>query len=80
MLPRDAQQELRDAHKVTICDRYADGLVSKFALQFGGKKLADDPVAGARAPGNDVATPRVVKAALLRAGSGEEAMRAAGLS
>ena len=55
---------IRDAHKVTVCDRYADDLSSKYALQFGGKKIANDPPQGAKQPGPDVATPRVVKAAI----------------
>lgn len=55
---------IRDWHKVTVCDRYADDLSTKFALQFAGKLLADDPATGARVPGNTVVTPRVVKAAI----------------
>lgn len=55
---------IRDSHKVTVCDRYGDDLQSKFALQFAGKKLADDPAQGQRVPGSDVATPRIVKAAV----------------
>lgn len=55
---------IRDAHKVTICDRYADDLVSKLSQQFSGKKIANDPPRGGRQPGPDVATPRSIKAAV----------------
>ncbi len=55
---------IRDSHKVTICDRFGDDWLSKCALQFNGKKIANDPVVGQRTPGPDVATPRSIKAAL----------------
>ncbi len=57
---------IRDAHKVTICDRYADDLQSKFALQFRGKQIGDDPVKNEPTPGPQVVTPRVLKAAINR--------------
>jgi phage tail sheath gpL-like len=57
---------IRDAHKVTICDFFADDLGTKIALQFGGKDLADDPPQGTPPPGPQVITPRIVKGAVLR--------------
>ena len=59
-----ADYRIRDAHKVTICDRYADELVNKLTLNYSGKKIANDPPSGARVPGADVVTPRVMKAAV----------------
>lgn len=53
---------IRDAHKVTVCDRYADDLVAKAALQFSGKLIGNDPLPGQRVPGSNVVTPRVFKA------------------
>jgi len=53
---------IRDSHKVTICDRYADGLISKAALQLRGKSIGDDPKKNEPTPGANVTTPRVVKA------------------
>lgn len=52
-----ADYRIRDSHKVTICDFFADDLYAKTALNYGGKKLADDPPQGARPPGADVVTP-----------------------
>lgn len=54
---------IRDAHKVTVCDLYANELRKKFTLELTGFKIGDDPVdAGDPPPGDDVATPRMVKA------------------
>lgn len=53
---------IRDSHKVTICDRYADDLAAKYAAQFRGKNLADDPK-GQEPEAPNATTPRVVKAA-----------------
>lgn len=53
---------IRDPHKVLICDRYADSLVSKAALQMRGKQIGDDPIKNQPTPGPNVVTPRVVKA------------------
>ena len=55
---------IRDHHKVTICDRYGDDLLTKFGQQFAGKRIADDPVPGQRLPGSTVVTPSVVRAAI----------------
>lgn len=60
----NADYRIRDAHKVTICDRYADDLNAKFSAQFTGKLLADDPPVGTRVPGGNVATPRVIRACI----------------
>lgn len=57
---------IRDAHKVTICDRYSDDLQAKYALQFRGKQIGDDPVKNQPTPGANVVTPRVLKAAINR--------------
>jgi phage tail sheath gpL-like len=55
---------IRDAHKVTVCDRYGDDLLNKFGLQFTGKNVADDPPPGGRPLAPNVVSPRVVKAAV----------------
>lgn len=57
---------IRDAGKVTICDRYADDLQAKYAAQFRGKQIGDDPVKNQPTPGPNVVTPRVLKAAINR--------------
>lgn len=48
---------IRDAHKVTICDFFGEDLLAKTALNFQGKRIADDPPAGAPPPGPNVVTP-----------------------
>lgn len=55
---------IRDSHKVTVCDFYGDDLKTKTALQFAGKSVGNDPVSGQRPPGANVATPRVLLAAI----------------
>jgi phage tail sheath gpL-like len=57
---------IRDAHKVTVCDRYVDDLIAKAALTMRGKLLADDPKKNEPVPGPNVITPRVVKAMINR--------------
>jgi phage tail sheath gpL-like len=52
---------IRDAHKVTICDRFADKLQAKLALQNAGKRIGDDPPKGGRPPGPLVVTPQIVR-------------------
>lgn len=52
---------IRDAHKVTICDYFADELQAKLALENAGKRIANDPPEGSRIPGPNVATPQLVK-------------------
>lgn len=53
---------IRDSHKVTICDRYADDLISRQVNQLSQKLIGNDPVEGQPAPGPKVVTPRVMKA------------------
>lgn len=53
---------VRDAHKVTVPDRYGDDLVTKAALTMRGKSIGDDPKKAEPGPGPKVVTPRVVKA------------------
>lgn len=53
---------IRDAHKPTICDRYADDLIAKSAAQLRGKEIGDDPKKNQPDPGPRVVTQRVVKA------------------
>ncbi|MDI3282115.1 hypothetical protein [Polyangium sp. 15x6] len=53
---------IRDSHKVTICDRFADDLIAKAATQLRGKIIGDDPKKNEPTPGPNVATPRIVKA------------------
>jgi len=53
---------IRDGHKVSVCDFFADDLILSYIAQFSGKLIGDDPVDNAPAPGPDVITPRVVKA------------------
>lgn len=60
-----ADYRIRDAHKVTVCDRYADDAQAKFASQFRGKQIADNPKQNETAPVNAV-TPAVLKAAINR--------------
>lgn len=52
---------IRAAHKVTICDFFADDLQAKAALQNAGKRIANDPPQGARMPGPQVVTPSVFR-------------------
>lgn len=49
---------IRDAHKVTISDVYADDLLAKAQLQFSGKSIGDDPAQGQLPPAPSVVTPR----------------------
>jgi len=57
---------VRDAHKVTVCDFFADDLHSKVSNQFGGKDLSDDPPKGARPAAPQVCTPSQVRACILK--------------
>lgn len=57
---------IREPHKVTICDFFGDDLQAKLLLNFAGKRIADDPPAGARHPGPSVATPSIVRGSVLR--------------
>ncbi len=54
-----ADYRIRPAHKVTICDFFANDLQAKMVLQNAGKRIANDPAKGARAPGPSVVTPQI---------------------
>ncbi len=54
----------RDAHKVTVADRYADDLRAKIALQFSGKQIGNDPATGQLPPSSSTITPKIFKAAI----------------
>lgn len=56
-----ADYRIRDAHKVTVCDFYADALLAKANAQFAGKVIGNDPAVGQRIPGPTVVTPRMFK-------------------
>ncbi len=53
---------IRDAHKVTVADKFADDLNVKQSAQLSGKLIGNDPGKGQRVPGQNVVTPRVLKA------------------
>lgn len=57
---------VRDAHKITICDFYADDMLAKAAATMRGKTIAADPLKNEPVPGPNVLTPRVVKASINR--------------
>lgn len=61
-----ADYRIRDWHKVTVCDFFADSVYAKTTLQFSGFDLANDVPQGARPPGATVLTPVRYKAALFR--------------
>jgi phage tail sheath gpL-like len=65
MTGSNVDYRIRDAHKVTICDRYADDLKSKQGLQFTGKLIGDDPVKN-QDPDPLVVTPRMYAALINR--------------
>lgn len=60
-----ADYRIRDSHKVTICDYVGDEGAAKLTLQFGGKRIGDDPPQGGKMPGPEVVTPSMVRLALL---------------
>ncbi|WP_437767181.1 hypothetical protein WMF27_20525 [Sorangium sp. So ce281] len=62
----NVDHRIRDAHKVTICDRYTDDLIAKAAASLRGKQIADDPKKNEPVPGPTVVTPRVLKALINR--------------
>lgn len=57
----NSDYRIRDAHKVTVCDRFADDLLAKYAAQLSRKLIGDDPAPGSFPPPNTV-TPRVMQA------------------
>lgn len=56
-----ADYRIRDAHKVTVCDQFADDLISILSDAFSGKAIGSDPLPGQRLPGAQVATPSAFK-------------------
>lgn len=56
---------IRDAHKVTYADFFADDWDALVSQQFTGKKIGNDPVVGQRSPGPDVVTPAIFRSALI---------------
>lgn len=56
-----ADYRIRDAHKVTICDFFADDVQAKTVLQMAGKRIGNDPAGGQAPPGPDVVTPIIYK-------------------
>ncbi len=52
---------IRDAHKVSVVDFFVDALDAKTALQFGRKRIADNPLKGQRFPGEKVVFPDLYK-------------------
>ena len=60
----NADYRIRDPHKVSVCDFFADDWKAKLDTQFAGKDLADDPKQGQHVPGPDVATPNGIRGAL----------------
>jgi phage tail sheath gpL-like len=61
-----ADYRIRDWHKVTVCDFFADAIYAKTTLQFSGFDLASDVADGARPPGSTVLTPSRYRAAVFR--------------
>jgi len=57
---------IRDAHKVTVCDFFADDLIAKDAAQFNGKLIGNNTVPGQRLPGPKVVTPFNRKTAITK--------------
>lgn len=52
---------IRDAHKVTVCDKFADAMVAKQTKQWPRKRIADNPKKGQPLPSANVVTPDVYK-------------------
>lgn len=61
-----ADYRIRPPHKRLICDRYADDLVTKQALNFSGKTIANDPIANAPLPSPNSVCPRDMTACINR--------------
>lgn len=54
------ETRIREGHKVTICDRFADAAGTRITQGAAGKVIGDDPPNGA-APGPNMETPRTVR-------------------
>jgi phage tail sheath gpL-like len=57
---------IRDSHKVTICDRYADDLKAKETAQLSGKNVVNDPGPNDADPGPNCVSPRNYRALINR--------------
>lgn len=57
-----ADYRIRDAHKVSICDFFADDLVARGSAAMQKKTIADDPKVGTPIRASNVITPREVTA------------------
>ena len=57
---------IRAAHKVTICDFFAEDLAVKTSQQCAGKRIMDNPVPGQPVPGPDVIFPTAYKGIILQ--------------
>lgn len=55
---------VRDSHKVTVSDFFANSLLTVCGLQFRGKNLADDPKTKEEAIGTNTVTPRNIRTAI----------------
>jgi phage tail sheath gpL-like len=54
---------VRDGNIPTVCDRFTDDLVGRFAARFANKLLGPDLAAGASSP-DEMVTPRILKATI----------------
>lgn len=59
-----ADYRIRDAHKVTITDFFADDVGAKTSLQYSGRKIAGDPPKGKAPPGRDFVWPALYRTML----------------
>lgn len=65
LMGSSSDYRIRDAHKVTVCDRFADDLLSTLTLQYGRKLIGDDPLPGAKQPPPTVVTPSNMRSAVI---------------
>lgn len=61
-----ADYRIRDAHRVTECDFFADDLLSKLSNNFSGRDLGNDLAPGQKPSDPDLVTPALIKSAILR--------------
>lgn len=57
---------IRDSHRVTQLDFFADDLLAKLSTQYTGKDLGNDLAAGQKPTAANLVTPSMIKAAVLR--------------
>lgn len=55
---------IRDSHKVTVCDYFADEALSRIRTRLGGKRLKDSPPKGAPQVGPRTVTPDIARLVL----------------